>query len=162
MKKIIVIVALCVTSLMNAQAFTGKGDSKFQVGANFQKNITGITISYDIGLGENMSLGVLGVYALDINGISANFGDRFDLKARFNANIGNILNIDENFDVYPGLHLGLKNFGGHLGMRYFFSSGFGIYSEFNVPFAKYKTGSLNVADTIYNQFNVNVGAVFNL
>ena len=72
------------------------------------------------------------------------------------------INIDENFDVYPGLSLGLKNFGGHLGARYFFSEGFGVYTELNVPFAKYKSETLTAAETLHNQFTVNFGATFNL
>ena len=94
--------------------------------------------------------------------MDAAFGDRFDLKARFNANLGNVINVDENFDVYPGLSLGLHNFGGHLGARYFFSDGFGVYTEFNAPLAKYKSGALTAAETLHNQFTVNLGMVFNL
>jgi len=56
----------------------------------------------------------------------------------------------------------LKNFGGHLGMRYFFSDGFGIYSEFNVPLAKYNSDTLTPAEKIHNQFTVSFGATFNL
>ena len=40
----------------NAQAFNGKGDNKFQVGANFQDHATGIMATYDYGIGENMSI----------------------------------------------------------------------------------------------------------
>ena len=61
-----------------------------------------------------------------------------------------------------GLNFGLKNFGGHLGMRYFFSDGFGIYSEFNVPLAKYNSDTLTPAEKIHNQFTVSFGATFNL
>ena len=42
-------------------------------------------------------------------------------------------------DLYPGLHLGTRNFGGHLGFRYFFTDGFGVYAETAVPIAKYDT-----------------------
>ena len=38
-------------------------------------------------------------------------------------------------DLYPGLHLGTRNFGGHLGFRYFFTDGFGVYAETAVPIA---------------------------
>lgn len=163
MKKAVIIVALLSTYLVSAQAYKGKGDAKFQVGANFQDNATGINVSYDYGIGENISIGVSSTYALGVDDIlDADFGDRFDLKARFNANLGNVINIDENFDLYPGLSLGLKNFGGHLGLRYFFSEGFGIYSELNTPFAKYNTEKLSIAEKIHNQFSVNFGAVFNL
>lgn len=82
-------------------------------------------------------------------------GDRFDIKARFNANLGNVINADDNFDVYPGLST--KNFGGYLGFRYLFTDGFEVYTEL----AKYKETPIE-AKNIPNQFAVNLGAVFNL
>lgn len=163
MKKIILLVAFLSVSLISAQAFLGKGDDKFQVGANFQSNGTGLNLSYDFGVGENISLGFSSTYLLNVDDIiDADFDNRFDIRARFNANLGNVINIDDNFDIYPGLSVGLKNFGGHLGMRYFFSDGFGIYTEFNTPFSKYKSEVLTAAETLHNQFTVNLGAVFNL
>lgn len=162
MKKIILSIALLINSLLSAQAFKGKDDGKVQVGANIQKGGTGIFVSYDYGIGENMSFGATSNFLLGAsNGISASdldFKDRFDLKARFNANIGNVLNFDKKLDVYPGLDLGLKNFGAHLGARYFFTDGFGLFTEFGVPLAKY-----NKNDNDYNnQFVLNFGASFNL
>lgn len=163
MKRLILIIALVSVSFMNAQAFIGKGDGKFQVGANFQNNGTGLNISYDYGIGENISLGLSSTYLLGVEEIlDASFTDRYDLRARFNANIGNVLAIDENFDLYPGLSFGLKNFGGHLGARYFFSTGFGIYTELNAPFAKYDSGTITPAEELHNQFTINFGASFNL
>ena len=171
MKNLILLITILSISLVNAQAYKGKNDNKFQIGANFQDNGTGINISYDYGIGENISIGVSTTYLLGIddalknnvvNDLNADFDNRFDIRARFNANLGNVINIDENFDVYPGLSLGLKNFGGHLGARYFFSEGFGVYTELNVPFAKYKSETLTAAETLHNQFTVNFGATFNL
>ena len=163
MKKIIVILTLFSVCFANAQAYQGKGDDKFQIGANFQNNATGINVSYDFGVGENISLGFSSTYALGIKEeLGAEFGDRFDLKARFNANLGNVLKVDENFDVYPGLNIGLKNFGGHLGMRYFFSNGFGVFTELNTPIAKYKSDELLPEEKIHNQFTMSFGATFNL
>ena len=163
MKKLIVVLILLSVSFVNAQAYKGKGDNKFQVGASFQDNATGLNVSYDFGVGENISLGLSSTYALGIDDkINADFTDRFDIKARFNANLGNVVNIDENFDIYPGLNFGLKNFGGHLGMRYFFTDGFGIFSELNAPIAKYNSDTLTPAEKIHNQFTVSFGATFNL
>lgn len=163
MKNLIVIIAILSIAFVNAQAYQGKGDNKFQVGANFQDNASGLNVSYDFGVGENISLGLSSTYALGIDDkLDADFGDRFDIKARFNANLGNVVNIDENFDIYPGLNFGLKNFGGHLGMRYFFSDGFGIFTELNTPIAKYNSDSLTPAEKIHNQFTINFGATFNL
>lgn len=163
MKKIVLIIVLASFGLGNSQAFKGKDDAKFQVGANFQSNGTGLNASYDYGIGENISLGLSSTYLLGVEEeLDADFKDRFDVRARFNANIGNVLAIDENFDVYPGLSFGLKNFGGHLGMRYFFTDGFGIYTELNTPFAKYNTDDLTPAEELHNQFTINIGASFNL
>jgi hypothetical protein len=163
MKKVIVLLAILSISFVNSQAYIGANDNKFQVGLNLQDNATGINASYDFGLGDNISLGLSSSYALGVDEvINAKFKHRFDIKARFNANLGNVINIDENFDVYPGLNFSLKNFGGHLGARYFFTSGFGIFTELNVPLAKYKTGVLTPAEKLHNQFTVNLGASFSL
>jgi hypothetical protein len=163
MKNILFVICLIFGTSLYAQNFSGSGDQKLSIGSNFQNNATGIVLSYDYGLGENISVGFVGAYALGIdNAIDADFSDRLDLRARFNANIGNVINIDDNFDLYPGLSLGLKNFGGHLGMRYFFTDGFGIFTEFGTPFAKYNTDDLTPAEEINNQFTLNIGAVFNL
>lgn len=164
MKKIIFIVAVLCVSFVNAQAYNGKGDNKLQLGANLQNGATGINLTYDHGFGENISLGLSTTYLLNVENlelINADFGDRVDLKLRFNANLGNVINVDENLDIYPGLSLGLHNFSGHLGARYFFSTGFGVFTEFNVPFAKYDDAN-TAANKLNNQFAVNIGAVFNL
>jgi hypothetical protein len=61
-----------------------------------------------------MSLGLTANYLLSVNedalGNIPDFGQRVDLKARFNANLGNVLKLEPNMDVYPGLNLGLHNF----------------------------------------------------
>ena len=163
MHKIVLGIALLCSAYINAQAYIGANDNKFQVGVNAQNNGTGINASYDYGFGDNISFGFSSTYLLGVEEtINANFGDRFDIRVRFNANLGNVVNVSDNFDVYPGLSLGLKNFGGHLGFRYFLSKGFGVYTEFNTPFAKYKTGDLTPAEMLHNQFTVNFGASFNL
>jgi hypothetical protein len=163
MKNLVLIIALVSMAFGNAQAFEGKGDQKFQIGANIQDEATGINVTYDYGLGENISVGISSSYALGIDDrLDADFGDRFDLKARFNANLGNVINIDENFDFYPGLSLSLKNFGGHVGARYFFSPGFGIYTEAAFPLAKYSNDKTDISYYIHNQFSLNIGATFNL
>jgi len=171
MKTVSILFMLLVTQLGFSQAYTGQGDIKFQIGANIQNNGTGIMGSLDFGLGENISLGVASTYLLGIDKITneegneepfAKFEERFDIRARFNANLGNVINVDENFDVYPGLYASLKNFGGHSGARYFFSSGFGVFTEVSVPISKYKADALSTAEKLHNQVSVNVGASFNI
>lgn len=169
MKILTTLIAILSFQIAISQAYHGQGDIKFQVGANLQDNGTGIMASLDFGLGENISVGVASAYLLGIDKVRnsdgkevpfADFEDRFDIKARFNANLGNVINIDENFDVYPGLNVSLKNFGGHLGARYFFSPGFGIFSELNIPISKYNTDELTKAEKLHNQVAVNLGVSF--
>jgi len=166
MKFFITFIAIISFQLSIAQAYHGAGDIKFQVGANFQNNGTGIMSTLDFGLGENISVGLASSYILGIDSFRnteegiPGFKDRFDIQGRFNANLGNVINIDENFDVYPGLHVGLKNFGGHLGVRYYLTHGFGFFSELNFPISKYDPGHLTRAEKLNNQISVNLGVSF--
>jgi outer membrane protein G len=163
MKKIIFL-AVLFTSFVNAQVFTGKGDLKLHLGANIQDHGTGVTGSLDYGLGSNMSVGFSSIYLLgveEILGDKPNVDERFDLRARFNANIADVFGIEDNFDIYPGLNVGLKNFGAHLGARYFFTDGFGIYSEVQFPIAQYDQ-NVQGFEKYNNQFNLSIGASFNL
>lgn len=160
MKNIFTIVLLSAFCIANAQAFKGKGDTKINIGMTIQNGGNGVVASADFGLGENFSIGFLGSYLLggsNIQDVSSDY--RFDVKARFNANLGSVLNISPKFDVYPGLNLGLKNFGGHLGARYFFTKGFGVYSEVSAPFAKYNK---DAASKYNNGTSFNIGVSFNL
>jgi len=164
MKKIITVFALFTLALASGQAFKGKGDIKGQVGLNIQSGGAGIFVSGDFGIGENMSVGFTGNYLLNadnIAGIKPKFEDRADLKARFNANLGNVFQLDKKMDIYPGLDLGLRNFGAHVGFRYFFTDGFGVFSEAGIPIAKYDT-SVSGFGYYNNQFVLNIGASFNL
>jgi len=171
-KKIITLALLCLTGFAHAQAYKGKGDKKFQVGANLQSGGTGIHASADFGLGENISLGVTTTYLLaaDDRIISDNQGfpeldepdfiDKFDAKVRFNANLGNVIGLPAAMDLYPGLNLGLRNFGTHIGFRYFFTDGFGVFTEAGVPITKYGGKSYGT-EKYNNQFALNIGASFN-
>lgn len=164
MKKVITILAIVMVSFANAQAYKGKGDIKFQVGLNAQDGGTGINLSTDFGIGENMSYGFVASYLLsvkEIAGAKADFADRADAKVRFNANLGSVLKLDKAMDIYPGLNLGTRNFGAHLGFRYFFSEGFGLYTEAGIPLAKYDS-NIQGFDEYNNQFVFQIGASFNL
>jgi hypothetical protein len=161
-KRIITILLMSSAVFANAQAFKGAGDIKVGVGANIQQHGTGINITSDFGIGENMSYGFTTSYMLNSshgNVGDLKFSDKFDLKARFNANIGKVILGNDQVDIYPGLDLSLRNFGAHLGGRYFFSDGFGVYTEIGFPLAKYNYEN----DGPYNnQFVTNIGISFNL
>jgi hypothetical protein len=62
--------------------------------------------------------------------------------------------MEPNMDIYPGLDLGLHNFGAHLGFRYF-TDGFGLFGEAGVPIAKYD--NITGFDHLNNQFVFNIG-----
>ena len=164
MKKVFTLLFLGSACFMNAQAYKGKGDIKGQIGANFQDHGTGITASADFGIGENMSYGFVASYILAIPenvGDKPEFGDRIDAKVRFNANLGNVFKLDKAIDIYPGLDLGTRNFGAHLGFRYFFTDGFGLYTEAGIPIAKYNPNAEGY-EKYNNQFVFTFGMSFNL
>lgn len=163
MKKCLFLLLL-ISGISNAQVFTGKKDLKFQMGANVQQHGSGVITSLDYGLGQNMSIGFVASYLLSVTeilGEKPDFGDRIDAKVRFNANIADVLGVQDKMDIYPGLNIGTRNFGGHLGARYFFTKGFGVYSEMQVPIAKYDSNVVGF-EKYNNQFNVSFGACFNL
>lgn len=155
---------LCLMGISSlfSQAYSGEGDQKFQVGINLQDNGTGINATYDYGLAENISLGISSTYLLSVDeNLNAGFTDRFDVKARANAHLGNVIGLGDEFDIYPGLDLGLKNFGFHTGVRYFLSDGFGLFGEVGFPIARYKTEDRSPAEELHNQLVVGIGASFN-
>ena len=176
MKKVFTLLLLTVIGATQAQqAFKGKGDTKVNIGANLQNDGSGIQASIDFGLAENFSYGFVANYLLGVNEFSGfynggttpytnekpDFKDRFDAKFRINANLGTVFNIDEKLDLYPGLSLGLKNFGGHVGGRYFFTEGFGVFTELGFPIAKYNNDN-DIFDHLNNQVTFSLGASFNL
>ena len=68
MKKILTLLLLTTACFVNAQAFKGKGDTKFDIGANIQDKATGIRITNDYGVGENISFGFAVSYLLSVDG----------------------------------------------------------------------------------------------
>lgn len=163
MKKNILFYLMLLTAITGySQAYNGAGDLKIQVGANLQSNGTGISAGLDYGIGENFSVGAVSTYMLGVNElINVPFVDKFDVKARVNANLGNVFQLGDHVDIYPGLNLSLKNFGGHVGGRFFFTDGFGVFVELYTPIAKYKS-ELTPSEEFHNQFAINLGASFNL
>ena len=155
--------------MFSQEAYTGKGDQKVGIGLSIatQGGGTGLNGTYDLGLGENISVGVSSAYLLGIKednwygeGIEKPHTiDRFDVKGRLNVHLGNVINVDKKFDIYPGLNLGIHNLGLHAGTRYFFSKGFGVFSEFDIPVAKFDNAKSHL---YYNGFKINIGVSLNL
>lgn len=134
MKKLVLVCALFFAATMvSAQAWSGKGDQKVQVGFNAFGYGTGITGTYDYGLGSIISLGVgANVY---FSGYRDNNSDNnFFVFGRLNAHLQKPLNLPSNWDIYPGVDLGVLGrsgfgIGAHIGVRYFFNKNVGIYLE---------------------------------
>jgi hypothetical protein len=84
---------------MHAQAFKGKGDVKFDVGANFQEGGSGIRVSADWTWRKHV-IWVCYSYLLSVSnddlGNKPEFDDRIDAKVRFNANLEMYFNSTKN------------------------------------------------------------------
>ena len=116
----------------NAQAYTGKGDQKIQLGLSAWGYGTGITGTYDYGLNKLISVGA---------GLNAYFGDYKDndndnrvfVFGRLNFHLKDALQLPEKLDIYPGVDVGVlgKDFGigAHIGARYFFTDKIGVFAE---------------------------------
>lgn len=176
-KQFLTLAFLASAFVASAQAYKGKGDKKAQVAASFQSGGAGIHGSGDFGLGENFSMGFTVTYLLDADGEfnynydniffptlvedEPDFYEKFDAKLRFNANLGSVIGLPSSMDLYPGLNIGIHNFGTHVGFRYFFTDGFGVFTEAGIPITKYE-GNTYGNENYHNQFVFNIGASFNL
>lgn len=143
MKKLILAFSmLFAIGTASAQAWNGKGDQKVQVGLNGWGYGTGITGAYDYGLGKIVSVGAgANIY---FDGYKDNNKDNnFFVFGRVGFHLQEPLNLPSQWDIYPGVNLGLLGsdfgIGAHLGVRYFFNNKVGIYGEFG------NNGSLGVS-----------------
>ncbi|AZB00639.1 hypothetical protein EG359_13865 [Chryseobacterium joostei] len=116
----------------NAQAWTGKGDQKVQLGLSAWGYGTGITGTYDYGLNKLISVGA------GLNGYFSNYknndkDNRVFVFGRLNFHLQEALNLPAKWDVYPGVDVGVvgKDFGigAHIGARYFFTERIGVFAE---------------------------------
>lgn len=119
-------------SMVSAQAWTGKGDQKVQLGFNAWGYGTGLTGTYDYGLSNLVSLGAgLNVY---FDGYRNNdIDNNIFAFGRINFHLQDALQLPEKWDVYPGVDLGVlgRDFGigVHIGARYFFTESWGAFAE---------------------------------
>lgn len=119
-------------AMANAQAWTGKGDQKVQLGLSAWGYGTGVTGTYDYGLNKLISVGA------GINGYFSNYknndkDNRVFVFGRLNFHLQEALNLPSKWDIYPGVDLGVlgKDFGigAHIGARYFFTEKIGVFAE---------------------------------
>lgn len=133
MKKILIAGALGLFSnFCFAQAWNGNGDQKVQVGLSAWGNGTGITGTYDYGISNMLSLGAGANFYFD-NYKDNDKNNNFFIFGRLNVHLQDVLGLDENWNIYPGLDVGIiKNtfgLGAHIGARYFFNDKLGAFVE---------------------------------
>lgn len=119
-------------ALVNAQAYTGKGDQKIQLGLSAWGYGTGVTGTYDYGLNKLISVG--GGLNAYFNGYKDDDKDnRVFIFGRLNFHLREALDLPEKLDIYPGVDVGVlgKDFGigAHIGARYFFTEKIGVFAE---------------------------------
>lgn len=131
-KTILVLSVLFFGGMVSAQAWSGKGDQKIQVGLNGWGYGTGITGTYDYGLSKIISLGAGANFYFD-GYKDDNDENNIFVFGRLNAHLQEPLGLPEKWDIYPGLDVGVlgKGFGlgAHIGVRYYFNNNVGIYLE---------------------------------
>ncbi|KFF74094.1 hypothetical protein HX13_16665 [Chryseobacterium sp. P1-3] len=133
MKKLVFMVMIFFCGAMaNAQAYTGKGDQKIQLGLNAWGYGTGITGTYDYGLNKLLSVGG-GLNAYFSNYKDNDKDNRVFVFGRLNFHLNDALNLPAKWDIYPGVDVGVlgKDFGigAHIGARYFFTEKIGVFAE---------------------------------
>ncbi|MET3537746.1 DUF6646 family protein [Chryseobacterium limigenitum] len=133
MKKLVFMFMLVLGgALVNAQAYTGKGDQKIQLGLSAWGYGTGVTGTYDYGLNKLISVG--GGLNAYFNGYKDDDKDnRVFIFGRLNFHLREALDLPEKLDIYPGVDVGVlgKDFGigAHIGARYFFTEKIGVFAE---------------------------------
>lgn len=123
---------LFMGAAVSAQAYTGKGDQKVNLGLNAWGYGTGITATYDYGLNQLISVGAGGNAYFD-NYKDNNKDNRVFIFGRVNFHLKEALQLPEQLDIYPGVDLGVlgRDFGigAHIGARYFFTDNVGVFAE---------------------------------
>ncbi|MDH6251471.1 hypothetical protein M2347_001198 [Chryseobacterium sp. H1D6B] len=133
MKKLVfMFILILFGTTARAQAWTGKGDQKIQLGFSAWGYGTGVTGTYDYGLNKLISVGA-GMNAY-FSGYKDNDNDnRVFIFGRLNFHLRDALQLPEKLDIYPGVDLGVvgKDFGigAHIGARYYFTEKVGVFAE---------------------------------
>ncbi|MFY1048004.1 DUF6646 family protein [Chryseobacterium sp. GP-SGM7] len=132
MKKLVFILMMFLGATVSAQAYTGKGDQKVNLGLNAWGYGTGISATYDYGLNQLISVGAGGNAYFD-NYKDNNKDNRVFIFGRVNFHLREALQLPEQLDIYPGVDLGVlgRDFGigAHIGARYFFTDKVGFFAE---------------------------------
>ncbi|WKS95499.1 DUF6646 family protein [Riemerella columbina] len=129
MKKTILVMAMVLLAQLSfAQAWNGKGDQKVQIGLSAWGYGSGLSGTYDYGVSNAISIGAGAHFYF-----SKNQNEGFFLFGRGNYHLQDVLNLPDEWDIYPGLDLGVLGntfgLGAHIGVRYFFTPKIGAFAE---------------------------------
>jgi len=133
MKKLVFMLMFSVLgTAAHAQAWTGKGDQKIQLGLSAWGYGTGIAATYDYGLNKLISVGG-GANAYFDNYKNNDKDNRVFIFGRLNFHLQDALDLPSKWDIYPGVDVGVlgRDFGigAHIGAKYFFTEKFGVFAE---------------------------------
>ncbi|WP_326981670.1 DUF6646 family protein [Chryseobacterium sp. MYb264] len=133
MKKLVfMFMVIFMGATASAQAWTGKGDQKINLGLSAWGYGTGIAATYDYGLNKLISVGA-GANAYFDNYKDNDKDNRVFIFGRLNFHLQDALDLPSKWDIYPGVDVGVlgKDFGigAHIGAKYFFTEKFGVFAE---------------------------------
>ncbi len=129
MKKFIVTIAILFFSFnLYSQSYIGKGDAKINAGFDIYGYGSGIKVFLDYGLTDLFSIGTGASYYL------SNDDTDYYIFGRTAVHLGELLDLPEKVDIYPGIELGYLEgndvgFTAFVGVRYFITNKIGAYLE---------------------------------
>lgn len=136
MKKTIVLLLLIFGIYSaSAQAWTGIDDQKAQAGLNiWGKGHFGVVGTFDYGVAEAVSIGAgAAIYTKGPKDRADRGRAEFSVFGRADYHLMDALALGDNFDIYPGITMGIMgssfDFGVHLGARLFFTKNIGAFAE---------------------------------
>ena len=149
MKKIITLLLLITTVFTTnnavAQAYDGDEDSRLFLGYVRIKDVSGMELQFDKGVGSVVSFGSRFTYLFIENpSFTDEFGNTYTadikIKDKFNAGVFLRLHFSETFklseklDPFLGLELSLKGISAHAGAKYSLNENFSVYGQFTNGF----------------------------
>lgn len=145
----------------SAQAFDGEDDNKVSVGYINAVGCSGVTLGYDRGMNDYLSLGCY-LSMVEKGGKHDDSGglERCDLYFAGNYHFQELLKLPSPLDIYSGVSVGLRAVGVQGGVRYNFGEVVGIYAEARQNLLNTLKGSGDSANYYYKDFCFSVGFTF--
>lgn len=149
------------SSVVFAQAYDGRTDTKIFLGYSLVGKTSGVEIQFDQGITDYVSYGLKGIVL--INPRKHNEGDgefertanafnSFDMGVFLRFHFTDVLKMKETMDPYLGLDVSLKSLGVHTGFKYNFSETLGLYIQYAHSFSGSISG-ISKEDSTDSSFN---------